>query len=115
MPKKYRLTGEEMRTLTGQARPMGSKRMHGTFFSLLVAPMHSAHAKCAIVVSAKTASRAVDRNKIKRRARSVLAKRMPIVDRPLALVFYAKRGAQEAPFSAIERDIEVLFTNLQSR
>ena len=105
MPKKYRLSGEEIRKLFG-------KRMHGTFFSLLVAPIQSEHAKCACVVSKKVSAKAVDRNKVKRRCRNVVAKRISDVSKPLALVFTAKREAKDAEFSKIERDIDVLFSKL---
>jgi ribonuclease P protein component len=105
MPKKYRLSGEEIRKLSG-------KRMHGTFFSFLVAPIAGSSAKCACVVSKKVSAKAVDRNKVKRRCRSVLAKRMPNLKKPLALVLYAKREAKDAEFSKIERDIDVLFSKL---
>lgn len=114
MPKKYRLSGEEIRKLSrlngGQAR----KRMHGRFFSLLVAPIDGQHAKCAVVVSKKAAAKAVDRNKIKRRARNVLAKRIPSAGKPVALVLYAKREANEAEFPDIERDIESLLSRALS-
>jgi ribonuclease P protein component len=105
MPKKYRLSGEEIRNLSG-------RRMHGKLFSLLVAPIRAEHAKCAVVVSKKAAAKAVERNKIKRRSRNALAKRMPRVGKPLALVLYAKRDAKSATFSEIEHDIEVLFSKL---
>lgn len=105
MPKKYRLSGEEIRKLSG-------KRMHGRFFSLLVAPIAGQHAKCACVVSKKVSAKAVERNKVKRRCRNALAKRMPELTKPLALVLYAKREAKDAEFSEIERDVDVLFSKL---
>ena len=98
MPKKYRLSGEEIRKLSG-------KRIHGTFFSLLVAPIQGDYAKRACVVSKKVSAKAVDRNSVKRRCRNALAKRMPNAKKPLALVFYAKREARDAKFSDIERDV----------
>jgi ribonuclease P protein component len=109
MPKKYRLTGDEMRQLP---RDRGAKRIHGRFFSLLVTRVKDGHAKCAVVVSTKIASKAVERNKIKRRARSLLAQRITRVAQPHALVFYAKRDARDATFAAIESDIDELFSKL---
>jgi ribonuclease P protein component len=103
MPKKYRLSGEEIRNLSG-------KRMHGRFFSLLVASIPGAHAKCASVVSKKVSARAVDRNKVKRRCRNSLAKLMPAIHKPVALVLYAKREAKDAEFSDIDRDIASLLS-----
>lgn len=105
MPKKYRLTGEEIRNLSG-------KRSHGAFFSMLVAPIAANHAKCAVVVSKKVSLRAVDRNKIKRRARNAIAKRILGVKKPIGLVFYAKRETKGAEFSEISRDIEALFSRV---
>lgn len=112
MPKKYRLTGEEMRELSDPAAAKGRKRMHGSFFSVSVSPIAAPHAKCAIVVSSKVASRAVDRNTIKRRARSSAAKRVARVGKPLALVLYAKREAKDATFAQISDDIATLFSKL---
>jgi ribonuclease P protein component len=105
MPKKYRLSGEEIRHLSG-------KRMHGKLFSLLVAPISGTHAKFACVVSKKTAARAVDRNKIKRRCRSVLAAHAQSVQKPVALVFYAKSAVKEASFADTKRDIDQLLSKV---
>jgi ribonuclease P protein component len=105
MPKKYRLSGEEIRKLSG-------KRMHGKLFSLLVAPIPDDHQKCAVVVSKKVSLKAVDRNKVKRRARNVLAKLMPQMQRSVALVLYAKRETKDAEFAEISRDIEGLFSKV---
>jgi len=105
MPKKYRLSGDEIRDLSG-------KRSHGRLFSMLIAPIDGAHAKCAVVVSKKIAVRAVDRNKIKRRVRSALKKRMRGVQKPVALVLYAKREAKDAKFADVSHDIESLFSKL---
>jgi ribonuclease P protein component len=108
MPKKYRLSGEEIRNLSSLTGGQAGKRLHGRLFSLLVAPVPGDNAKCACVVSKKAAAKAVDRNKIKRRCRAVLAKRVADVKKPVALVLYAKREAKDATFSEIERDISTL-------
>ncbi len=101
MPKKYRLTGEEIRRLSG-------KRSHGTYFSLLVAASPAGHAKFACVASKKAAARAVDRNAIKRRCRAILSKHGLSSEKRLAFVFYAKPGARGAPYAELERDITSL-------
>lgn len=106
MPKKYRLTGDEIKNLSG-------KRSHGRLFSLLAAPLSVGHPKFAIVVSKKIASKAVDRNKIKRRTRNALAQARTKVIRPLALVLYAKSDIKKAAFSEIAHDIDALFSKLQ--
>ena len=101
MPKKYRLTGEEIRALKG-------KRIAGKYFSLLVAPATATFPKCACVASKKVSLKAVERNTIKRRCRSVLQKSLSRVASPLSLVFYAKREALDASFSEIREDIDAL-------
>lgn len=106
MPKKYRLTGDEMKSLSG-------KRFHGRFFSLLAAPLSVDHPKFAVVVSKKVATKAVDRNKVKRRARNALDKVRTSVSKPLALVLYAKSDAKKAEFSEIVSDIAALFSKLR--
>jgi len=105
MPKKYRLSGEEIRNLSG-------KRLHGKLFSMLVAPIKGTGVKCATVASKKVARRAVERNKIKRRCRAALSKRIMNIQKPIALVFYAKSDAKIAKFSAIEADIETLLSKV---
>jgi ribonuclease P protein component len=105
MPKKYRLSGEELKKISG-------KRNHGKLFSLLVAPLSGDYPKFAIVVSKKIAKKAVDRNKIKRRTRNALLKCFRSVSKPSALVLYAKPDAKNAEFSELLRDVEALFSNL---
>jgi ribonuclease P protein component len=105
MPRKYRLTGEEIKDLSG-------RRFHGRFFSLLVASLSSTHAKCACVVSKKVSARAVDRNLIKRRCRAALSAQIATIESPIALVFSAKREALGAPLSEVKRDVEALLNRL---
>lgn len=98
MPKKFLLPGVEIK------RFRAAKRLHGTFFSLGIAPLSPAvHARAAFVISKKVALKANARNLLKRRVKAAslpLIRRMP----PLALVFTAKKGAAEAPYAAIRAD-----------
>jgi len=102
MPRSYSLTGEEIRNLSG-------KRLHGRFFSLLVAPLPGKHAKCACVVSKKVAREAPKRNLIKRRSRAVCSTKVKSIQKPIALVLYAKKGVDAASFVDIRADITDLF------
>lgn len=102
MPRSYRLTGEEIRHLSG-------KRLHGRFFSLFYAPLPGKHAKCACVVSKKVAREAPKRNLIKRRCRAVCATKVRDIEKSLALVLYAKKGADTASFADLRTDIMELF------
>jgi ribonuclease P protein component len=105
MPRNHRLTGQALKELKGV-------RLHGTFFSLLAAPISGTHSQCACVVSKKIAPHAAKRNLIKRRCRSALSKVIPLMHESRALVFYAKKPAQGASFSDIEVDIKALVARL---
>ena len=105
MPKKHRLSRADFaRMPRGKAR-----RVHGTYFSLSVAPLTEATApKVACVVSKKVSPKAVVRNQVQRRCRE--AARMLVRDvMPCALVFTAKREAIGVSFEDLELDIRRLF------
>ena len=96
MPRTYRLTVADLKAF----RPV--RRLHGTLFSLGIAP--AANVRAACVVSKKVSPRAVGRNLIKRRARAILSPLLP--DLPAAhYVFYAKKEALHADFSSIKNDL----------
>ena len=78
----------------------------------MLAAIKGPGAKCAAVASKKVAQKAAERNKIKRRCRAILSKRMMNIQKPVALVFYAKADAKNAKFSAIESDIEALLSKV---
>lgn len=62
----------------------------------------------ACVVSKKVAQKAVDRNKLKRRMRSVLLPLLKQVRDPQWIVLQAKRGASQASFAELKRDMHAL-------
>ena len=98
MPKNRRLTGDEMKNVRGT-------RTHGAFFTLMVARIDGRQAKGAVVVSKKVAGKAVERNVIQRRARSVLIPIINPINEPLAVILYAKQGAAQASFLETKNDI----------
>ena len=108
MPKKYRLTGDEMKRIRG-------RRLHGALFSLVMSPLPDGCAKAAVVVSKKVAASAVVRNGIERKMRAILYGRIPKLTTPVALVFQAKKEVLDASFTEIERDIEKLIASSQAR
>lgn len=103
MPAKYRLSRAEF------ARMRGFKRIPGAFFSLSYGflPERSALG-VACVVSAKTASHATVRNRIKRRTRAVLHTLLKHVPAPHILVFHAKKPASGASSQELVEDIRSL-------
>jgi ribonuclease P protein component len=107
MPKKQRLSHKELI----EQKP--TKRLHGQFFSLSVAPLPSGTPKLTCVVSKKVALRAHDRNLLKRRCREVARPHLARIHSPLALVLYAKKAAAEQSFAAIRTDINQLLQSCQ--
>ena len=102
MPAKFRIPRADFK------RMRGFKRLHGRFFSLSYGELPGRTAPgAATVVSKGVAARAVKRNLIKRRARSVLAKCLKNAG-PIAYVLIAKKGADSATFPAIQADIQEL-------
>lgn len=72
------------------------------YFSLGIGS--GAGVKAAIVVSKKVSARAVDRNRVKRRARAILSGALAPLP-PASYVFYAKKDAVGASFDEVKRDI----------
>ena len=106
MPKKYRLARADFQHMRA------FKRVLGEYFSLSYGELpNRPFPGAACVVSSKAASRAVDRNKIKRRARAALAVYVKTSPRP-TVVLYAKKGAAEASFADIQKDIELLLSKI---
>ncbi len=100
MPKRSRLTGAELRRLTG------ARRIHGAFFSVATSPAQG-RAKVTVTVSKKVSPKAVERNLIKRRAKAALS---PLLQHfPAgAYIFTARPVAREASFAALRTDIQSL-------
>ncbi|OGG58544.1 hypothetical protein A2765_02340 [Candidatus Kaiserbacteria bacterium RIFCSPHIGHO2_01_FULL_56_24] len=87
----------------------GFRRLSGTLFSLsygLIPRRTTPGGAC--VVSAKAVPRAVARNRIKRRCRSILLGMLRDADSPLVLVWHAKKGAAKASFAEIEAEMLAL-------
>ena len=106
MPKKYRLLRADFQNMRR------FQRIIGEYFSLSYGELPnrtSPGATC--VVSSKTAARAVDRNKIKRRCRAVLSEYVKGSSRP-TVVLDAKKGAVKAAYADIKKDIENLLSKI---
>ena len=101
---KNRLSRSELARITQK----GARRVHGKLFSVVFTPLLENPSKFTCAVSVKTARRAVERNRIKRFCREAAREWIKKSDRPHAFIFYAKRGAPEAVYTDIARDIEEL-------
>ncbi|PIS13411.1 MAG: ribonuclease P protein component [Candidatus Tagabacteria bacterium CG09_land_8_20_14_0_10_41_14] len=63
----------------------------------------------AIVVSSSVAKKAVERNKLKRRIRSVVSDNIEKIKNGFVVVIYAKEGAGDLTFQDIKKQINSLF------
>lgn len=100
MPPRQRLTGSDLRRITG------ARRIHGALFSLALSP-RSDGAKATITVSKKVSPKAVDRNLVKRRARAALTPLLKMLPAG-AYVLSARPAARDATYAAIRDDIAAL-------
>ncbi len=93
------------------------RREHGTFFSVSFGVLASGAqgVKASCVVSKKIAKNASDRNVIKRRCRAAIHGLLPRFEKPIAMIFYAKKPAKDAPYKDISREITQLSEKILAR
>lgn len=84
--------------------------LNSPFFTLrfLKNPLKLTH--FSVVVSKKVAKTAVSRNKIRRRAYSVLGKN---VKNPYFIILFGKKGVEKATFAEVEADIKKLLEKVK--
>lgn len=88
-----------------------TRRIHGAHVTLSLAESGDGLFRAAHVVSKKVSSKAVVRNRVKRRMREAL-RPLPFPKNPSILVFTAKRSAADAGFREIADDMLKLMRNL---
>ena len=69
----------------------------------------------AFIVSRKIAAKAVQRNKIKRRLRGIIQKKLSRIKIGFDFVFVAQKGIENGALREIEKDIEVIFNKNNGR
>jgi len=84
------------------------RKVHGTLFSLTGTRIQEKATALACVVSKKVASKAVDRNRIKRWCREAARQHARSLEVSYAMVFRAKKDAASATHADIEREIGTL-------
>ncbi len=82
---------------------------HGSLFSLRFMKSIDNKGHFGVVVAKKVAKTAVLRNKIRRRAYSILKK---TVKNPYFAILFAKKGVEKASFADVKADIEKLTVRL---
>lgn len=62
----------------------------------------------------KALGKAVDRNRIKRRMREAVRRNLPLLHASVDVVLHPRRTAREVEFSALEREIGIVFRAVQA-
>ena len=62
----------------------------------------------------KALGKAVDRNRIKRRLREAVRRGLPLLRAPVDLVLHPRRGARDAEWTALEREVAGVFRTVQA-
>lgn len=108
IPKTNRINREDFEKVMKKGGFLNS-----SFFTLrfLKNPINSTH--FSIVVAKKVAKTAVLRNKIRRRAYSILRKSEKTLKNKGFLILFAKKGVEKATFKAVEADILKLLEKLK--
>ena len=88
---------------------MAGKIIRSPFVDMRYAPLPGRIA-FAVVISAKAAPKAVDRNRVRRRGRAILGKLGKKLIPGHAIAFFCKKGTAELPFSELETTITSLLT-----
>lgn len=110
LPRRYRADRSlltELFSTEGRLR-YRPRRLRAQFFDLSVYAYPTLKPKIAFVVSAKTAAQAVDRNRIKRRARAILYPRCARLPANQVFIFTFNKKASGALFKELESDILIL-------
>jgi ribonuclease P protein component len=106
MPKQNRISGAQIRAISG------ARRISGDFFSLSLSPSITGAVQCACVVSKKVSKLAVKRNLIRRRTRAALQNHLSAL-KPGVYIFHAKRESVKAPYTDIKADIEKITAKIR--
>ena len=110
MPRNNRLTRADFSLLL-KAK---TRRINGTYFTVSVLKTEGETvSKVSCVVSKKVSTRAVDRNRIKRRVREVVRPLLLDLPQPVLLMIYAKKESLRALFEETREDIATIFVQLR--
>jgi ribonuclease P protein component len=107
LPKEGRLSRKEIDLLKQKNFPV----VQGKLFGLIFLP--AAERKFGVIISAKVAKKAVDRNKIKRRLMAALRAQKPTELKSGWFLFLAKRTSNKAGFGEYLKEVEFLFSKFK--
>lgn len=106
MPKQNRISGAQIRAISG------ARRISGDFFSLTLSPATQGVVQCACVVSKKVSKLAVKRNQLRRRCREALRAHLGTLPAGV-YIFHAKREAAHATAAQIQADVQKIASKIR--
>lgn len=104
LARKHRINKELFAEIFRAGKSVSSDNL-----SLKIHPIPADCSVFAFVVSSKVAKRAVDRNKLKRRARHIVGKMMPEIKNGLGVIIFFKKGSEKLNFQEIEKETRAVF------
>lgn len=78
-------------------------------FSLKISPLSENYSRFAFVVPSEVTKKAVIRNKTKRRARHIVKKMLPKIEKGLGVIIFFKKGVEKMNFQELEEEIKEAF------
>lgn len=107
MPSKYRLADKD---IIKKCASTGIKK-YGKFFT--VKYMHSEEKKYAIIVSKKYDKKATERNKIKRKIRTILVKNIDLFPSGFTLIMMKNSSGETSKmYNELEKDLTTCLINI---
>lgn len=104
MPKERRLKKGAIKLILKKGRSINTGSIS---LKYLFSP--SERSAFAVIVSIKTAKKAVLRNKLKRRGRAIITKLLPIIREGFLTLIFFKRESVQKKTNVLEREIVDLF------
>ncbi len=104
LSKKHRINKELFKEVFS-----GGRSFHFKFISLKIAKNKEKEMRFAFVAPVKTAKKAVDRNKLKRRTRYITAKHLSSFAGGASIIVFLKKGSEKLKFSELEKELLTAF------
>jgi len=104
LPKKHRINKKTFEEIFKKGKIFSSDYLY-----LKITPLSEKYSVFSFVVPSKVAKKAVERNKLKRRARHIIKKMLPKIEKGLGVIIFFKKGAEKMTFSELEKEINDIF------
>lgn len=108
LARKHRINKELFTEIIKAGKSVSSANL-----SLKIQPIPIDYSAFSFVVSSKVAKKAVERNKIKRRARHIIRKMLAETEKGLGIIIFFKPGSKKMSFQELEEEIKKLFKKVK--